>query len=275
MDQSNELPPGGALPGRGAAPAAPAGAVHAAADAVHAAADAAPAAVAGEGHGHRGVALLLGTAAILAAIVGARASALSSDAGDAWQSALRTEVKRSASAIEDIRYLYQSELPIAIRILQSRLLVAELQSAAAAGGSTAQALTFEVGVQSGLLTAIEPSSDLATGALYALPSGGLDLGKRLADLTGKAARHRGPRPRRRVGDGGSPRVARPAFDPGGDAGQHRRAPGRPCPTAHPSPPAAPGAGVAGAGGRSRRGCRRGAPRVSRRARTRSSGEVGA
>ena len=185
MDQSNELPPGGSLPGRGAAPAA-AGAVHAAADAVHAAADAAPAAAAGEGHGHRGVALLLGTAAILAAIVGARASALSSDAGDAWQSALRTEVKRSASAIEDIRYLYQSELPIAIRILQSRLLVAELQSAAAAGGSTAQALTFEVGVQSGLLTAIEPSSDLAKGAPYALPSGGLDLGKRLADLRARA-----------------------------------------------------------------------------------------
>jgi len=49
---------------------------------------------------HRGVALLLGTVAVVAALVAARASALSSDATDAWQSALRTEVKRATAGLD-------------------------------------------------------------------------------------------------------------------------------------------------------------------------------
>ncbi len=64
--------------------------------------------------------------AIVAAIVGARATALSSDAGDAWQSALRTEGKRSAGALHEISYLYQVEVPPVFTIIGGRLQEAEL-----------------------------------------------------------------------------------------------------------------------------------------------------
>ena len=135
------------------------------------------------GEGHRGVAVLLGLAAILAAIVGVRATALSSDATDAWQSALRTEVKRSAGALEDVRYLYQAELPPVVTILGARAQELELRAAAAKEtGATADALTREADVQAGLLAAIAPTYEFATHPAYALPGGGVNLGLRLSDV---------------------------------------------------------------------------------------------
>jgi hypothetical protein len=133
--------------------------------------------------GHGGVAVLLATAAVVAAIIGARASMVSSAASESWQSALRTEVKRSAGAMEDVRYLYQTEMPVAIRILQARLVQGELQVAAAATtGPAREALLLEADVQAGIIDGLTSSSNLAGKAAYALPSGGFDLGKRLADL---------------------------------------------------------------------------------------------
>jgi hypothetical protein len=140
-----------------------------------------------DGESHRGVALLLGAVAIVAALVGARATALSSDAGDAWQSALRTEVKRSAGALHDISYLYQVEVPPVFTIIGGRMQEAELRSAAAnTGGEAARVLTMEADVQAGLVKAIEGSYKLATNDAYALPSGGVDIGLRLADLRNQA-----------------------------------------------------------------------------------------
>ena len=138
------------------------------------------------GEGHRGVAVLLGMAAILAAIVGVRATGLSSDASDGWQSAVRTEVKRSAGALSDIRYLYQSEVPPVVTILATRLREAELRAAAAkATGAAADALTNEADVAAGVLAAISPAYELGTHPAYALPGGGVNLGLRLADLRGQ------------------------------------------------------------------------------------------
>lgn len=140
-------------------------------------------AVASTERGHSGVALLLATAAVVAAIIGARASFVSNAASDSWQSALRTEVKRSAAAMEDVRYLYQSELPVAIRILEAQLLQGELQAAAAIEtGPAKQALQSEADVQAGIIAGLSSSSNLAGKPAYALPSGGFDLAKRLADL---------------------------------------------------------------------------------------------
>jgi hypothetical protein len=137
--------------------------------------------------GKRAVAILLATAAVLAAIIAAQASFLSSSASGDWQSALRTEVKRSAGALEDIRYLYQTELPMAVQILQARALQAELQAAGSGATSAVQqALAIEAQVQADLLAAMEPTSDIATKSQYALASGGLDLGKRLADIRAQA-----------------------------------------------------------------------------------------
>jgi hypothetical protein len=140
-------------------------------------------AVASSEHGHGGVAVLLATAAVVAAIIGARASMISSAASDSWQSSLRTEVKRSAAAMEDVRYLYQSELPVAIRILQAQLVQAEMQAAAATTtGPAKQTLLLEADVQAGIISGLTSSSNLAGNAAYTLPSGGYDLAKRLADL---------------------------------------------------------------------------------------------
>lgn len=135
------------------------------------------------GEGHRGVAVLLGLAAILAATIGVRATALSSNATDAWQSALRTEVKRSAGVLEDVRYLYQDELPPVVTILGARTKESELRAAAAKeSGATADAVTREADVQAGLLAVIAPTYEFATHPAYALPGGGVNLGLRLSDV---------------------------------------------------------------------------------------------
>jgi hypothetical protein len=135
-----------------------------------------------EHEGHRGVALLLGAVAILAAIVGARSTALASSAGDAWQSALRTEVRRSTGALEDIRYVYQTEVPVAVVVIGGRLKEDELRKAAAqATGPAAASLSMEADIANGVVTAIEGSAPLVTDPAYALPNGGVDLGQRLAD----------------------------------------------------------------------------------------------
>jgi hypothetical protein len=137
--------------------------------------------------GHGGVAILLTAAAMVAAVIGFRAAVLSSQASDAWQSALRTEVKRSAVAIEDVRFLYQAELPVAMRIVQARILQVEFEAAAKREtGAVKQALLTEAAVQGQIIDSISPSSDLAVKSEYALTSGGLDLGRRLADLRAKS-----------------------------------------------------------------------------------------
>jgi hypothetical protein len=135
-----------------------------------------------EGESHRGVAILLGTVAVLAAIVGARSTSISSDATDAWQSALRTEVKRSTGALEDIRYVYQAEVPVAVVVMGGRLKADELRTASGtATGNLAASLAMEAAIEDGVVTAIEGSAPLVTDPAYALPGGGVDLGQRLAD----------------------------------------------------------------------------------------------
>jgi hypothetical protein len=134
-------------------------------------------------HGHGGVATLLTVAAVVAAVIGFRAAVVSSSASSSWQSALRTEVKRSAAAMEDVRTLYEAELPVALRILEARTFQAELLAAAQQqSGPARAALVMEANVQSQVITALSPSSGLATSASYAGSTGGFDLGKALADL---------------------------------------------------------------------------------------------
>jgi hypothetical protein len=85
--------------------------------------------------------------------------------------------------LEDVRYLYQTELPVAVRILEARTYQAQLQAAAdAATGPDKAALQHEADVQAGIATGLSSSSPLATDPKYALEGGGFDLGKRLADL---------------------------------------------------------------------------------------------
>lgn len=136
-------------------------------------------------HGHRGVALLLAATAIVAAIVAAASSSLSSSAGDTWQSALRTEAKRSAAAMKDIQTLYQTEVPQVLAVLSARAQEAQLRAAAAsATGAAQQALATEADAQKAVADTLAGSVDLA-GEAYALPDGSVNLSARLTDIRGK------------------------------------------------------------------------------------------
>jgi hypothetical protein len=127
------------------------------------------------------IALLLTVAAVVAAVIGARAAMISSQAGDEWQSSLRTTEKRAASVMNDVRSMYQGELPMAVRILQAQLLAQQLASAAPGQSPDVErALNVEAGVQAQMSDGL-PKTALTEGA-YALPSGGFDLGERMADL---------------------------------------------------------------------------------------------
>jgi hypothetical protein len=135
----------------------------------------------------RNVAALLAVAAVLAALITARASFLTSDASGGWQRALRTEVQRSAGALEDVRYLYQSELPLAMTVETARSRSKAAQDAAAtATGAVRTRLLFEAAVYDKTATSLEPASELSTDPAYTLPDGGYDLAKRLSDLRNRA-----------------------------------------------------------------------------------------
>jgi len=135
-----------------------------------------------DGSSHRGVAVLLGAAAIAAAIVGALAAGHSSDAADAWNSAVRLDLKRATVALEDVRYVYQSEVPQAVTVLRARSLAAAYTAAAAADPASAPAMTIAANGELNAAKAMDQSVPLASDAKYALPGGGVDLARRLADI---------------------------------------------------------------------------------------------
>jgi len=137
----------------------------------------------GRPKGNIAVAVLLAIAAVVAAAIGTRASMVSSEASGAWQSALRTEVKRSVGAINDVSLLYLTEYPQAMRVLPAKMIADALRAAEAGQIETvAQALESEAARQLELVDALSATSPLTDGAAYVLPSGGFDLGKRLADI---------------------------------------------------------------------------------------------
>jgi len=132
------------------------------------------------------VVVLLSAAAILAAIIATRAAFLSADASDAWNLALREEIRRSAATVEDVRFVYTVEGPIAFRVAAAEVRRAEFQLAAdATSGAPRDAALTEASIQAGVAEALRPSSDVALDSSYALPAGGYDL---LARLVANRAR---------------------------------------------------------------------------------------
>lgn len=141
-----------------------------------------PGAASGDESSHRGIALLLAAAAIAAALVAAISSSLASEAGDAWQSALRQDAKRAAAATSDIQLIYQAEVPQAVAVLGARLQESRLREAAAiATGPVAAALSTEADAQRGVAEAIGGSVPLVADDTYLLPGGARNLSQRLAD----------------------------------------------------------------------------------------------
>ncbi len=128
------------------------------------------------------VAVLLATAAVVAAVIGARAALLGDDGSDTWHSAVREDVKRGAAVVEDVRFVYSEEAPLAFQVSEG-LLRAEESRKAAKGASELERELLEThaGAQEGVADTVGSSSALATDPEYELDNGGYDVLGRLAD----------------------------------------------------------------------------------------------
>ena len=118
--------------------------------------------------GHE-VALLLTAAAVLAALIAGRASALSASASTSWQEATRLQVKQAAAYVEQIRYIYGVEVPRAVALMGIRFRAEELAKIVEdenLGRSTLSFLKYEKEVQEDALEASLPASTLAADPQY-------------------------------------------------------------------------------------------------------------
>lgn len=135
--------------------------------------------------GSRAVALLLATAAVLAALIGARASLLGSDATSAWATTVVMEQKRSALLLGDVRSIWGGKANEAL-ILETERVVAEAMRDAipSAAPEVAVRLEREARIHDGVLELMGGSSfssELTTDPRYRHDAGGFDLGGFLAD----------------------------------------------------------------------------------------------
>jgi hypothetical protein len=130
--------------------------------------------------------VLLACAAVVAAVITARAAFVASEATGAWQSAVRDEIRRSTLAVLSIDYVYGAEGRIAFHIASEQAR-AEAARTGASGqpAEIAAELEAEAQVHDGVVDALLPSSELASDPRYALEGGGFDLLARLADERSK------------------------------------------------------------------------------------------
>lgn len=134
----------------------------------------------------RAVALVLAAAAIVVAVVGARASLVAANASVAWQQAVVEEVKQAAGYVEDIRHVYGDEAQAALLYTEVRFRSEELAAATLPPAAGPQALvTVERDAWQEVAKALAPSTELATDPGYAT-EGGFDIGRRLADVRGQS-----------------------------------------------------------------------------------------
>ena len=132
----------------------------------------------------KGPAILLTAAAVAVAVVGGRASLRSADATYLWHDAVRQEVKRAAAYVEDIRFVYSSETPIALRVTEARLRQEELAKAIPTSPPTVRSLLeVEQRSQSEVAKALSQNVDLLDPG-YQTPDG-FDVARRLADARAK------------------------------------------------------------------------------------------
>lgn len=135
----------------------------------------------------RAVAVLLAVAAIVAAIITARASLVSSDATSAWNDSVAVEQRRGAQLLEEMRYAYSVEGDVAFMLTITEERAASLRAAADAAEAAGQpsevtrTLRQEADALQQVRDLAGPASDVVSNARYALPGGGYDIQRRLAD----------------------------------------------------------------------------------------------
>jgi hypothetical protein len=135
------------------------------------------------GQRHGGVAVTLAGAAVLAAVIGARAAVLFDHSSSGLQSSIRTEVKRGAALVEDVRFVYEAEAQQAYRVAKATALAdAARRAAASHTGIARETLLIEADASTRLAEALRPSSQIAKNPRYATKDGAYDIGRRLSDV---------------------------------------------------------------------------------------------
>lgn len=131
--------------------------------------------------GTRWAAVLLATAAMTAALLAMRSAFLGNDANDAWQRALRVEIKRGALVSLAVGYVYGAEANQAFGLTIREVLADEFRRRSAGHDpAVADVLLREARVHEGVVAQAKPAVE-ATSERYALPEGGYDLALRLVD----------------------------------------------------------------------------------------------
>jgi hypothetical protein len=128
------------------------------------------------------VAVLLACAAVVAAIIGARAAMVGDDGSDTWHSAVREDVKRGAGLVEDVRFVYTEEAALAFQVAEGEVRAEEAtREAQGSSGLAKELLEIHAGAQQGVVDTVKSSSKLAKDPKYRLEGGGYDVPLRLVD----------------------------------------------------------------------------------------------
>jgi hypothetical protein len=129
-----------------------------------------------------GVSLLLAVAAALAAAIGGWSSIVQDAGSDTWHRAIREQVKQTAGAVEDIRFVYNEEATQALQVAEARILEEELRTEAETVDGLAQRLLLvEAEAQRELADSLSSASEIAADPRYLQPDGSYDVMQRLAD----------------------------------------------------------------------------------------------
>ena len=115
--------------------------------------------------------LVQGMVTILVAVVVAAGAFLTGSAAGKWQQSVSDQTKRSLATIEDVRFVYTGEAPLALE-----LALAEAREAESNGGDAETEREVLFAARQAM------SSDHLAGSRYRQPGKGYDVPRRLADV---------------------------------------------------------------------------------------------
>jgi hypothetical protein len=128
------------------------------------------------------VAVLLASAAVLAAVIAGWASIIGDKGSDTWHRSIREHVKQAAGIVEASRFIYGEEATIALQTVDSRTMAEELRAEARdLSGPIREAVLVEAFAQEQLARTISRNVPLASDPKYQGPGGVPDVVQRLAD----------------------------------------------------------------------------------------------
>jgi hypothetical protein len=119
---------------------------------------------------------------VAGAALAAVAAVLYSNASGTWQQAVREETQRTAARQEQVRTVYGDEAPVAFAAAAAQARAGELRPLRGTGRLAGSEYTVAAQTAFQLVQSAPPGS-LAAARQYALPGGGFEAPRRLADLT--------------------------------------------------------------------------------------------